>query len=235
MLLPLGSFHTISLPLIPAAWRMLSWPSQYEQTVRTCELDCTKWLADAGTTITLAHAFCDANLTLGAVTYDAATVQVVISGGVAGTVSTVMIYLALASGNVEEIGVRVPIMPVRLGVPRSAVRVALGLFSSSVSLEWTNVAPVVNGTFYFTISAPYAGVINSMDVVTANGSFTANVQVAGTSVPGLSAVTVNSPTVVNVPAGSISGFAAGGVLSVVINNATGSPTGAVLSLRLTKT
>lgn len=104
-----------------------------------------------------------------------------------------------------------------------------------VSVQWTGGTIVTNGTYYFTIYAPYAGTILSMDYFTQTStSFVANVQIAGSSVTSLSAVTVNSATQANTAASGANVFAVGQVISVVITSATSSPTAAVLSLRLTK-
>jgi hypothetical protein len=104
-----------------------------------------------------------------------------------------------------------------------------------VSIQWTGGAIVANGTYYFSIYTPYAGTILSMDYFTqASTSFIANVQIAGSSVTSLSAVTVNSATQANTAATGANVFAVGQVISVAITSATGSPTNAVLSLRLTK-
>jgi hypothetical protein len=107
--------------------------------------------------------------------------------------------------------------------------------NASWQLEWTGGVLVANGTYYFAISAPYGGTILSLDYVTAaSTSFVANIQIAGTSVTSLSAITVNSATVANTAATGANTFTAGQVITVVITSATSSPTNAVLNLRIAK-
>jgi hypothetical protein len=106
---------------------------------------------------------------------------------------------------------------------------------AGASIQWTGGTIVTNGTYYFSIYTPYPGTINSMDYFTqASTSFIANVEIAGTSVTSLSAITVNSATQANTAASGANTFTTGQVISVVITSATGSPTAAVLSLRITK-
>ena len=105
---------------------------------------------------------------------------------------------------------------------------------AAAMLQWAGGAIVTNGTYYFTVSAPYAGTILSMDYFTGAGSFTANVRIASTSVTGLAAVAVSSATQANTTATGANAFAAGQAISVVITSATSSPTNAALGLRLAK-
>lgn len=107
--------------------------------------------------------------------------------------------------------------------------------NASWLLEWTGGVLVANGTYWFTISAPYAGTILSMDYVTAaSTSFIANVQIAGTSVTSLSAITVNSSTPANTAATGANTFTAGQAVTVVITSVTSGPTNAAVSLRIAK-
>jgi hypothetical protein len=107
--------------------------------------------------------------------------------------------------------------------------------TSSVSLQWTGGAVVNNGTYYFTIYAPFAGTIASMDYFTAaSTSFVVAINIAGTAVTGLSAVTVNSATQANTAATALNTFAAGQIITAVITSSTSSPTSAMLNLRLTR-
>jgi hypothetical protein len=112
--------------------------------------------------------------------------------------------------------------------------------TAGVSIQWTGGVIVTNSTYYFTISAPYAGTITSMDSYSGTGSFTANVQLiatitgTATSVTGLSAVSVTS-TQTNTSATAANTFSATNVIQVIITSATSSPTNAVLNLRITKT
>lgn len=105
---------------------------------------------------------------------------------------------------------------------------------ASAALQWTGGAVVANGTYYFTVAAPYAGTITSLDYFTGAGSFTVAVQVGAAVVTGLSAVAVSSATQANAAATGANTFAAGQMISVVISAAANSPTNAVLNLRITK-
>jgi hypothetical protein len=108
--------------------------------------------------------------------------------------------------------------------PRNAAR---------MQIAWDNPAIVVNDTVYFCWDAPYAGTINAMTYFTGAGSFTCNVQIAGTSVTGLGAVAVSSATPATATATAANTFTAGQRIGVVITAATGSPTDALLSLNVT--
>jgi hypothetical protein len=108
--------------------------------------------------------------------------------------------------------------------PRNAAR---------MQIAWDNPALVVNDTVYFVWDAPYAGTINSLTYFTGAGSFTCNVQIAGTSVTGLGAVAVSSATPTTATATAANTFTAGQRIGVVITAATGSPTDALLSLAVT--
>lgn len=101
-------------------------------------------------------------------------------------------------------------------------------------LQWTGGTVVTNGTYYFTLFAPFAGTISALDYITAAGTFTVNVQIAGVSVTGLSAVAVSGATQASATATAANVFAAGQVITVVITAAASSPTGSVLSLRLVR-
>lgn len=116
----------------------------------------------------------------------------------------------------------------------AAARTTLGLTAASVLIQWTGGTVVGNGTYYFTIFAPFAGTINSMDYLIGTGSFTANVQVAGVSVTGLGAVAVSSATQANLAATAANTFTAGQVISLVVTAATGTATNAALNLRITR-
>jgi hypothetical protein len=105
--------------------------------------------------------------------------------------------------------------------------------AARMQLAWDTGAVVTNDTVYFVYDAPYAGTINSMTWFTGAGSFTANVQINGTSVTGLAAVNVNSATATTTTATAANIFTAGQRIGVVITAATGSPTDALLSLNVT--
>jgi hypothetical protein len=105
--------------------------------------------------------------------------------------------------------------------------------AARMQLAWDNPAIVVNDTVFFLYDVPYAGTINSMTWFTGAGSFTANVQIAGTSVTGLAAVNVNTATATTTTATAANTFTAGQRIGLVITAATGSPTDALLSLNVT--
>lgn len=104
---------------------------------------------------------------------------------------------------------------------------------AAVQRVWDNGLIVTNNTYYYALSAPYPGVINGLIAITGVGTFTANVQINGTSVTGLSSVAVTS-TKTTTNATALNTFAAGDTLTVVITSATSSPTNAVLQLAMTK-
>jgi hypothetical protein len=101
-----------------------------------------------------------------------------------------------------------------------------------MQIEWPATAILANGTVYFVYDAPSAGTINSMTHFCNTGSFTANIQINGVSVTGLSAVApTNTPTTTAATAART--FSAGQRISCVLTGATGSPTDALLSLNVT--
>lgn len=116
----------------------------------------------------------------------------------------------------------------------ATARANLGLASTAATLQWAGGAIVANGTYYFSLSAPFAGTINSLISITGAGTFTANVQINGTSVTGLAAVAVTS-TKTTTAATAANTFAAGASITVIITVATSSPTNAALNLVMTKT
>jgi len=98
--------------------------------------------------------------------------------------------------------------------------------------QWASGATVANDTIYFAYDVPYDGTINSLTHLCATGSFTVAVQINGTPVTGLGAVSPTStPTTTNATAANT--FTAGQRISGVITGTTGSPTDAVLSLNVT--
>jgi hypothetical protein len=105
--------------------------------------------------------------------------------------------------------------------------------AARMQLAWDTGALVANDTVYFCWDAPYGGTINSLTYFTGAGSFTCNVQIAGTSVTGLGAVAVSSATPTTTSATAANTFTAGQRIGVVITAATGSPTDALLSLNVT--
>lgn len=123
MLPSAGSFHTVALPVPPTIRRLLSWPVQDPATIRTLELDCTKWLIDAGTTILSVAVLVDPALTAGTVAFDAYTARVTVTGGTASTTPVIAFALMLLNGDREDVVVRVPVMALYPAIPAGAVTI----------------------------------------------------------------------------------------------------------------
>lgn len=104
--------------------------------------------------------------------------------------------------------------------------------SGKLQAQWVNGAIVTDDTVWMSYDAPYAGTINTLKHVTGTGSFTVAIKINGTNVTSLSAVSVSS-TPATATATAANTFAAGDVITAVISAATGSPTGAMLSVDLT--
>jgi hypothetical protein len=94
-------------------------------------------------------------------------------------------------------------------------------------------AIVANDTVWLAYDAPYNGTINALTYFTGNGSFSVAIQINGTNVTGLSAVSVSSATPATATATAVNVFTAGQRITAVITAATGSPTDALLSLAVT--
>lgn len=105
--------------------------------------------------------------------------------------------------------------------------------AARMQAQWVSGAVVANDTIYFAYDAPYAGTINALTSLAGTGSFTVAVQINGVSVTGLGAVAVSGATPVTTNATALNTFTAGQRISGTITGATGSPTGAVLSLAAT--
>ncbi len=104
-----------------------------------------------------------------------------------------------------------------------------------MQIQWITGAVVINDIGYFCWDPPYPGTINSLTYFTGSGSFTVAVQISGTPVTGLSAVTVSSPTAATTNATAANTFTAGQHIACVITGTTGSPTDVLLSLAVTWT
>lgn len=102
-----------------------------------------------------------------------------------------------------------------------------------LQLQWVNGAIVTADTAYFIYAVPYAGTINSMTYFCGTGSFTVAVQIAGTPVTGLSAISNNSATPATTNASGANTFTAGQIISAVPSSPSGSPTDALLILDIT--
>lgn len=116
-MLPLGDFHSVRLPLSRRVRRALSWPPQDPLAVRTCGLDCARWMSDAGTYIVGASVRATPPLLASGLAWDGSLVSVTLTGGVPQTVPIVRFLLLLASGNTEAVDVRVPVLPLDPAVP----------------------------------------------------------------------------------------------------------------------
>ncbi len=99
--------------------------------------------------------------------------------------------------------------------------------------QWQNAATVSDDTVWLCFDTPYAGTVNSLTYFTGSGSFTANIQINGTSVTGLGAVAVSSATPATTNATAANVFTVGQRITAVITGSTGSPTDALLSLAVT--
>jgi len=105
--------------------------------------------------------------------------------------------------------------------------------TARLQAQWVTTAIVANDTVWLAYDAPYAGTVNSLTYFTGNGSFIVAVQINGTNVTGLSAVSVSSATPATATATAANTFTAGQRITAVITAATGSPTDALLSLAVT--
>jgi hypothetical protein len=103
-------------------------------------------------------------------------------------------------------------------------------------LSWPSAAGAVvaNGTYELALSWPWqSGAITGVTADTANGSFTASVQVNGSPVVGVDAVSITSHVPVTTLAG-INTITVGDNLTLVISGATGSPTDATVQVNYTR-
>lgn len=107
--------------------------------------------------------------------------------------------------------------------------------SSSVTVNWAAGTITQAGTYIVSATAPFAMTINSIDtsVGTTGGSFSASVQINGTSVGGLNAVAVNNAAKTNTPATGANAVLAGAMVALVISNVSGTPSGGFVCLNAT--
>jgi len=122
------------------------------------------------------------------------------------------------------------------GLPAQWVQVnttATAPVAARLQAQWVSGATVANGIVWLAYDPPRNGTVNSLTYLTGSGSFTTAIQIAGTNVTGLSAVAVSSATPATVSATAANTFNAGQIVSALISAATGSPTGAMLSLNVT--
>jgi hypothetical protein len=94
-------------------------------------------------------------------------------------------------------------------------------------------AVVANDTIWLVYDSPYPGTLTALTYFTGNGSFGVAIQINGTNVTGLSAISVSSATPATATATAANTFSAGQRITAVITGATGSPTDALLSLAVT--
>ncbi len=101
--------------------------------------------------------------------------------------------------------------------------------------QWPSAGGVVltDGFFWWAAKPPYGGTVDSLTYQTGVGSFTVEVDIAGTPVTGLSAVAVSSSTPTTTNATGANTFTAGQVISGTVTGATGSPSDVMLSLAVT--
>ena len=105
--------------------------------------------------------------------------------------------------------------------------------TAKLQAQWVTGAIVANDTVCLAYDAPYNGTINALTYFTGNGSFSVAIQINGTNVTGLSAVSVSSATPATATATAANTFTAGQRITAVITSATSSPTDALLSLAVT--
>ena len=101
-----------------------------------------------------------------------------------------------------------------------------------LSLDWDSNTPVVAGSSFALLAAQWSSAtILSCSATCSGGSFAAAIQINGSAVTGLSAVTVNAtPTTTNATGGNT--LATGGSVSVAISGVTGTPTNAIIQINL---
>ncbi len=141
-----GIFHTVALPLRRYAGQALSWQSQDPTTIRTCRLDCSAWLKDAGTTIASASVLADATIQTGGFGFDSKTVWLTIQGGTPNTYPVVSFRLVLADGNRENVNVIAPIINLHPVIPDDAVTVGGQAVTAAFRpIEITQMPPIEGG------------------------------------------------------------------------------------------
>jgi hypothetical protein len=204
----------------------------------------------AGEVLTTGGASADPTWTVPAGTYTLPTASTTVLGGVKVDGTTVTI----TGGVISSAGASVTVAATAPGSPATgnlwwsttdgnlyiydgAWALAVGATGNSrqaarLQAQWASGAIVANSTIYFAYDAPYDGTINSMTHLCTTGSFTVAVQINGTPVTGLGAVSPTStPTTTNATAANT--FTAGQRISGVITSASGSPTDVLLSLNVT--
>lgn len=167
-----------------------------------------------------------------AVTFSSGVYTVSLSGSYA---STSYVDTAVA-GRVAKIGDTMSGVLTLAADPTANLQAATKQYvdtrAARLQAQWVGGAIATNGTIYFVYDAPANGTINALTSLTGNGSFSVAVQINGTNVTGLSAVSVGT-TPATATASAANVFTAGQRITGVISGATGSPTDALLSLAVT--
>lgn len=140
---------------------------------------------------------------------------------------------AAAGANTYAAGDKITLVLVIMsGAPAGAVFTILcgELPVTGPTIGWEAWTPIYAGTFTFTEYA--AGIIQSLraSVGPSGGSVTATVNINGTPVTGINAVTVNTSGVQTFVATDTSAYSAGDVITLVLAIASGAPSGAVFTL-----
>lgn len=155
----------------------------------------------------------------------------------AGTVAALGAHLSLATGTLDA---TVQAQQWSAGTVTSVGATGVAISSGTITartaarmqVEWPAGSVVNNGTVHVCWDPPYAGTINSMKHVCNTGSFTTAIQIAGTVVTGLSAITP-SGTITTTNATAANTFTAGQAIDAVITSATTNAADATLSLNVT--
>lgn len=134
-------FHTVTLPVNPAAVRTLVFPVQPMSATRTLALDCTAWAADEGVTVVSVQILHDSTLGIFNITTDGSVVKFQASGGTPGTV-ILAILLTLSNGDIEPVYASLPIIAPAQLPPGSIV----SGFAGSNALLFNGQPLLFNGT-----------------------------------------------------------------------------------------
>jgi hypothetical protein len=118
------------------------------------------------------------------------------------------------------------------GAPGPAGAPAPSTKLEQLVVNWDSNTLVANGTFIALLSSQWtSATILSCSCVCTGGSFTANIQINGVSVTGLSAVNVTS-TLAKTSATGGNTIPTGGTITGVISGMTGTPNNAAIQLNL---
>ncbi len=144
------------------------------------------------------------------------------------TLSRDIVFDSSNSGElVDFAGADVFVMMVQPPSPLTGEAISFG------SINFPAGAVVASGTYVITGCAPFAGAISELasDLGTGGGSFDVEVRNNGTSVGGLSAVTVTTPgQTITAASGTNVSVAINAIVDVIVSNVVGSPTDSVLTV-----